>query len=68
MRLVYWLATRVDDSSAYSFRTRTRAECYAALRKEWGTSASYLSPRKIIVEYEDALDLVKHALGEGGIE
>lgn len=63
MRLTYWYAAIRDDSSTYNIRARTRAEC-DALRKADGAER-YDRPRKVVLNYEDAFDLVCLVRGEG---
>ena len=58
MKLTYWVADYLIDSACYSIRAKTRreviAEVAAAYRPE-----SYSKPRKVVVEYRDAFDLLE---------
>jgi hypothetical protein len=67
MKLIYWIAVRLDDRRCYSIRERTRDAC-AKARRESGVPRSYATPKKVVVEYEDAFDLVRKLLGDGGVE
>jgi hypothetical protein len=68
MTLAYWIADNLVDSPCYSIRARTREICAERKRAEGEYAKNYASPRKIVVEYRDAFDLVAKALGEGGVE
>lgn len=65
-KLVYWVARHREDSNAYSIRKKTRRACEAERQREGADR--YDTPRKIEVSFTDTLDLVRRALGEGGIE
>lgn len=67
MKLVYWYAHLLDGPRCYSIRTKTKRECDRLLR-ECDDPSQYAEPRKIVVEYRNALDLVIQCLSEGGIE
>lgn len=66
MKLVYWLARCKDDHASYSIRAKTRKEC-KRLREESGEE-SYGPVERIEIEYADGFDLLRRALGEGGVE
>lgn len=66
MKLTYWIADCLDDSKAYSIRAKTRKEVNANCAA-WG-AARFAEPRKIEIQYTDALDLARQLLGEGGAE
>lgn len=68
MRLTYWVADALDDSRAYSIRARTRTRCRELVLEQGQYAEGYGIPRKVVVEYKDAFQLVTLALGEGGIE
>ncbi len=59
--LTYWIADNVSGSANYSIRAATRRECEAT-RQKWG-AVGYGPPRKVSVQYRDALDLVDKCLG-----
>jgi hypothetical protein len=65
--LIYWVADCMTDSHAYSIRGKTRRDV-TALRALATKVTDYDKPRKVTVKFEDAFDLVRQALGEGGIE
>lgn len=64
MRLTYWVAECLDDSSAYNVREKTRKAC-AARVAEHHDQGSYGAPKKVTVEYDNAFDLMDQCLGEG---
>ena len=64
MKLTYWVAECLNDSSCYSIRRKTKREVKEAVaeyRKGYGP------PHKIVVEYTDAFDLLTQCLSEGRI-
>lgn len=63
--LTYWVAECLYDSQSYNIREKTRREVIVALKSE---SGDYGKPQKITVRYSDLMDLIRQALGEGGIE
>ncbi len=71
MKLVYWVAVCLDDSSAYNFRAKTRKECKRLLEEHnaTGGGAKYSDTvRRVEVHYASGFDLLDQALCEGGIE
>ena len=64
MKLVYWCAACLDDSRSYNIRTTTRREANQQ-RKEYGPER-FGKPKKVIIEYRNAFDLITRVLGEGG--
>jgi hypothetical protein len=70
MKLVYWVAEMLDDSTAYSVRGRRRRDVVEGLIAQ-GYDPKNLtrhSPiHKVEVEYDNAFDLLQQCLGEGGI-
>jgi hypothetical protein len=65
MKLTYWMAECLNDSSAYNLRAKTKREVVAMLDEHWDRS-SYGPPRKVTVEYADGFDLMAECLSEGG--
>lgn len=62
MKLTYWYAERLDDTDAYAIRQKTRKAALAekaTMPEEWGDVV------KVMVEYDDAFDLVERCCGEG---
>lgn len=60
MKLTYWVATRQDDSPAYSIRARTRRECIERVKAAHASGLSrdsFSAPEKVSIEYADAFDL-----------
>jgi hypothetical protein len=68
MKLTYCVADALTDHPAYSIRERTRKACKERVEAQGEYANQYGEPRKIVVEYQDGFDLVRQALGEGGIE
>ena len=65
-KLTYWIADGLGRSSdRYSIRCRTKKECSAAIanRANRDPGRRYGIPRKIIVEYTDAFNLVLRSRG-----
>lgn len=68
MKLTYWIADCLDDSPCYSIRKRTRKAVKAKLAEmDPEYRSAYGKPRKVVVEYASAMDLLSNALGEGGL-
>lgn len=66
MKVTYWVAPYLDDSSAYSIRAKTRREVIQALSRYPDNGAGIFGPiEKVTVEYEDGFDLLRKCLGEG---
>ena len=61
--LTYWVAKCLDDSDAYSIRRPTRKACRAA--REAQGEEKFAEPKKVVVEYDNSMDLVQQCLGEG---
>lgn len=72
MTLTYWIADCLTDAKCYSVRAKTRKECIRQLEEcrpdPRERAIDFGTPRKVVVEYADAFDLVSRALEEGGIE
>ena len=60
--LTYWICDCLDDNPAYNIRAKTKKEALQ-IREERGEE-SYDEPRKHIVNYKDAFDLMSRCLGE----
>lgn len=67
-KLTYWYARCEDDSNAYSVRERTKRAAVRAREELRKGGAKYGPVFKVTVPYKDAFDLLKSALGEGGVE
>lgn len=65
MKLSYWVAPCLGDHMCYSIRAKTKKEC-VALVQETGSPESFGKPKRVEVEYDNALDLITLSLGEGG--
>ena len=61
--LTYWMAECLNDSSAFNIRRKTRREVAAEVATRYNPG-DYGKPKKVTVEYENALDLVTMCLGE----
>jgi hypothetical protein len=68
MKLTYWTAECIEDSNAYSIRTKTKREA-VALKAEYESdegTVEYGPVNKVVVSYDDAFDLLTECLREGG--
>lgn len=62
VKLTYWVAEHLKDSSVYSIRCKTRKE---VIKKLEDYDASYYDkPKKVTVEYQDSFDLLEQCLSE----
>lgn len=66
MSLTYWVAQCKNDSEAYNIRRRTKKEVVEAVSKDY-SPGSYTKPKKVVVIYQDAFDLLCECMGEGGV-
>jgi len=62
-KLAYWYAP-CFDADCYSKRTRGLREIQKQLAD--AEPGDFGKPRKVSVEYKNALDLLKECIGEGG--
>ena len=70
MKLVYWKIQCHNDSNVYSIRAKTKKEAIKLDNedwnkdgyKAWGEENAYV--KKIVINYEDAFDLVDLMLSE----
>lgn len=62
--LTYWVAKCRNDHQCYSIRAKTRKAVIAALTEH--DHASFDPPCKVTVEYDNAFDLMKQCMNEGG--
>lgn len=80
MTLTYWISHCENDSDAYSIRETTKKAVLAEIEKRgcfWNEakeefenddrSQVFSVLNKVVVEYDNGLDLLKQCLGEGGI-
>jgi hypothetical protein len=65
-RLTYWICDCLDDHSCYSLRAKTRREV-GKMREKAGATA-FGKPRKVVIEYADAFDLMLRLKSEDGEE
>ena len=61
--LTYWVATRTDDSDAYSIIAKTKKEAQRQLSEAYG---KFDPIEKRTIYYKDAFDLFDQATCEGG--
>lgn len=66
-RLVYWIADCLSDRPCYSIRDKTRRGC-SAQRHARQDADDFGKPRKVVIEYRDAFDLMNQLTQEGGGE
>lgn len=64
MRLTYWIAACLNDSSVYSIRAATKREVVAIIDSDYNPS-NYGKPTKVTVEYTSGLDLLQQCMCEG---
>lgn len=69
MKLTYWVAECLTDSTAYSVRERTRKAVVARLNQKGpqALAGTYGKPHKVTIEYASAFDLLVQCLSEGGV-
>ena len=69
MKVTYWCAECLDDSKAYNIRERRKRDVVERL-KDLGWPAdggsAYSKPFKVETEFDDVVDLLQCAMGEGG--
>lgn len=63
-KLTYWVCLCKSDSPAYSIRAKTKKDA----EKRRNKSFNYCPAKKVVVEYQDAFDLLCKCLDEGGVE
>jgi len=66
-KLTYWVAPIKRDHACYNLRAKTRRQLKDQLASPAFDEADYGKPRKMVVEFQDAFDLLEQALSEGGI-
>ena len=66
MKLTYWVANCIDDSSVYNIRRSTKKAVLAEINSGIYAPGSYTKPHKVTVEYSNALDLLNQCLCESG--
>ena len=65
MKLVYWVATCLDDSACYNIRAKTKKEAQRLLNEQRNLyGGNYGEVQRHEVEYEDRFDLLDLALSE----
>ena len=64
MRLTYWVATIKDDHPCYSVRSLTKKGCVQDCTS-LPRPGRYEKPKKVVVEYAGAFDLLTQILSEG---
>ena len=65
MKLVYWVADILVDHPCYSIRAKTKEEVLDVLSD--ADASIFSEPREVVVEYEDALDLMQQCVCEHGL-
>ena len=63
--LVYWVADILVDHPCYSIRAKTKQEVLDVLSN--ADASIFSEPREVMVEYEDAFDLMQQCLCEHGL-
>lgn len=66
-RLTYWFAQRNDGKSTFAIREKTKKEALRQIELRTDDYEQFSPPHKVVVEYANALDLLKQCLGEGSI-
>lgn len=67
-RLIYWIADNLKDSPCFSIRERTRKAVNVELTTGGYGLVDFGKPRKVVIEYTDAFDLMRQLLSEDGAE
>lgn len=68
MKLTYWYIEHENDSNCYSIRTRTKKRALELANEHWDNTAYVIANvRKVTVHYDNAFDLMKQCVGEGGL-
>lgn len=65
MKLTYWYCKHLTDSDAYSIRVKTKREA-----KQHASDYGHdllAPPVKVVIEYRNALDLLRQCAGEDGL-
>ena len=65
MKLVYWVADILVDHPCYSIRAKTKEEVLDVLSD--ADASIFSEPREVVVEYEDAFDLMQQCVCEHGL-
>ena len=63
--LVYWVADILVDHPCYSIRAKTKQEVLDVLSN--ADTSIFSEPREVVVEYEDAFDLMQRCVCEHGL-
>ncbi len=66
MKITYWIAENMTDSKCYNIRGRTRKAVVAELQSGGYDRRDYGKPRKVVVDFDDKLDMMFQSMGEGG--
>ncbi len=64
-KLTYWCAPILSDHHCYNIRTRTKKEALAKIEEY--SHQDYGKPQKVVIDYDNALDLLQQVTGEGGV-
>jgi len=64
MKMTYWMAECLYDSSAYNVRAKTKREVVNMVADNFNPD-DYGEPKKVEVEYDSTFDLLLQCLGEG---
>ena len=65
MKLTYWSCEHLNDSQAYAIRTKTKREAVERRNEENSEGYElYGPPTKIVMEYDDAFDMMSGCLSE----
>ncbi len=68
MKLVYWISEIDDDDKCYNIRGKTKKSVVDQLESLHGQDERFSKPRRVTVEYANAMDLVRQCLGEVGAQ
>jgi len=63
MKVAYWIAPCLNDNPVYSLRAKTKKEVVAMLASGQWEPKGYGPVEKVVIEYNDAFDLVKQLVG-----
>ena len=64
-KLTYWCAPILSDHPCYNIRTKTKKAALAEIEEY--SHQDYGKPQKVVIDYDNAFDLLQQVTGEGGV-
>jgi hypothetical protein len=68
MKLTYWQARCLNDSSVYDLRAKTKKQLLRDIEECSQCGTRFDKPEKIVLEYSDGFELLDTTLSEGGYQ